>query len=359
VNLPTSARSNLTRALLRPLLVLGLVLLTAAALSLFGIKPPHNRVRMSRGEIFVILVFFGVAGAMAIASLLSLISLLRMILARQWHRDRVRTVTTVIYAALGLGLVGAVLYARFIEPMHLTVHRETIPLADLAAPLRVVLFSDVHTDPRFPIDDRLVEVIGQEHPDLLLFIGDSINTASGARRFRDTLARLQAPVKLAIRGNWDVWYWDDIDLFGGTGFTELSSGWRQLKVRGIPLRVGAHAYVDAWSPEKVVPAPPPGPGPTIFLYHATDYAHVAAQRGIDLYLNGDTHGGQVALPFYGPLLSIGRRGREFSRGLYQVGKTAVIVTPGIGVERSFPLRFLVPPEVTVLDLVPAVSRESW
>jgi predicted MPP superfamily phosphohydrolase len=344
--------------LFRPLLVLGLVLIAAAALSLFGIKPPHHRIRMSRLEIFVILVFFGVTGAVALAALLSIVSLLRMILSRQRRWDCVRTVTTVVYAALGLDMGGVVLYARFIEPMHLTVHRETVPLAGLAAPVRVVVFSDLHTDPRFPIDDRLVEVIGQEHPDLLLFLGDSINTASGAQRFHDILARLQAPVKLAIRGNWDVWYWDDIDLFRGTGFTELSSGWRQLTVRGVPLRVGAHTYVDAWSPERVVPAPPPGPGPTIFLYHATDYAYVAARRGIDLYLNGDTHGGQVALPWYGPLLSIGRRGREFSHGLYQVEQTAVFVTAGIGVERSFPLRFLVPPEVTVLDLVPAVSRES-
>jgi hypothetical protein len=72
--------------------------------------------------------------------------------------------------------------------------------------------------------------------------------------------------------------------------------------------------------------------------------------------DGDTHGGQIAVPLYGALLSIGRRGREFTSGLYHVGKATVVVTPGIGVERGFPFRFLVPPEITVLDLVPAAGK---
>ena len=56
------------------------------------------------------------------------------------------------------------------------------------------------------------------------------------------------------------------------------------------------------------------------------------------------------------MLAMGRKGREFSSGLYHVGPTTVVVTPGIGVERSFPFRFLVPPEITVLDLLPAGSQ---
>jgi uncharacterized protein len=353
MDIPTPTRSSLKRTLLLPLIVLGLVLLAAAVLSLFGIKPPHRRLRLTRVEVFVIISFFGVAGTMALTSLAAGVSLLRLAISPARRRDRVRLIALAVYAAMGVALGGCVLYARYREPMHLTVSRATVPLAGLAAPLRLVAFSDVHSDPRFPIEDQLVEAIEREHPDLLVFLGDSINMSPRAHHFRDTLARLHAPVKLAIRGNWDVWYWWDIDLFGGTGFSELSKGWRQVNVRGVPLRVGAHAFVDDWLPERVVPAPPPGLGPTLFLYHATDYDHVAADRGVDLVLNGDTHGGQVALPFYGPLLSIGRRGREFSRGLYRLGKTNVVVTAGVGVERSLPLRFLVPPEITVLDLVPA------
>jgi predicted MPP superfamily phosphohydrolase len=278
--------------------------------------------------------------------------LLRAIVVRSSRVHRGQRNIALVFLGLGLALGGALLYARYVEPFRLTVRHHTVALAGLTRPLRVVLFSDVHSDPRFPVEDRLVATINGEQPDAIIFLGDALNAEEQDELFRQTLARLQAPTKLAIRGNWDVWFWSDIDLFAGTGFTELTSRWRQVEVRGVPLRVGAHEFVDEWLPAQVVPPPPPGPGPTILLYHATDYAHVAAGQGIDLYLDGDTHGGQIALPFYGPMLSVGRRGREFHRGLYHLGRTTVVVTPGTGVERNLPFRFGVPPEVTVLHLVP-------
>ena len=98
---------------------------------------------------------------------------------------------------------------------------------------------------------------------------------------------------------------------------------------------------------------PPASGLRLLLYHAHDYLEAAAQKGMDLYLCGDTHGGQVALPLYGPLFAIGRFGRRYARGLYEVGGMRAYVTPGLGVEPSFPYRFFVRPRITVVDLVPA------
>lgn len=347
--------SPIRRTLFRSLIVLGLVLGAAGLLTLFGVRAQHSRLRLSRLEVFAIFCFAGAVGALALAALRAGFLLLRSALSPTRLLYRSQRAIAVFYSILGAALVACVLYARYVEPFRLTVHHQTVPLPDLAAPLRFVVFSDVHSDARFPNEDHLVDLINQQEPDVIVFLGDALNKASRAAIFRDTMARLRAPVKLAIRGNWDVWYWWDIDLFAETGFSEIESGWHPIDVHGIPLRVGGHAFVDAWAPRSVLPAPPPGPGPAIFLYHAADYAHVAAERGISLYLDGDTHGGQIAVPLYGALLSIGRRGREFTRGLYHVGKATVVVTPGIGVERGFPFRFVVPPEITVLDLIPAAD----
>ena len=319
---------------------------------MFGVHAQHSRLRLSRPEVFAILCFAGISGALAVAALRAGVVLLLSRGFPSYRLDPARRTIAIVFCIVGITMVACVLYARYVEPFRLTIRRETVALPGLTAPLRLVAFSDVHCDPRFPVEDHLVEVINQQHADVIVFLGDSLNAAAQAGLFSRTLARLQAPVKLAIRGNWDVWYWWDIDLFGDTGFSEIESGWRTIDVHGIPLRVGGHAFVDAWSPKKVLPPPPPGPGPAIFLYHATDYAHVAADNGVSLYLDGDTHGGQIAIPLYGPLLSIGRRGREFTHGLYHLGPATVVVTPGIGVERGFPFRFLVPPEITVLDLIP-------
>ena len=349
---PIPTRSVVRRTLFRCALVAALVLGAAALPPSLGLHAENRRLHLTRAEVFVILAVLGTGAALGLAAVASTALLLRSLLCRSMRLGRAQRNVALVFFGLGLALAGVVLYARYVEPSRLTVRHHTIPLAGLTKPLRVVLFADVHSDPRFPVEDRLVTAIHAEQPDAIFFLGDSLNVEEHAERFRDTLARLHAPAKLAIRGNWDVWFWSDIDLFGGTGFDEISAGWRQVEVAGVPLRVGGHEFVDHWLPDQVLPPPPAGPGPAIFLYHATDYAHVAAARDVDLYLDGDTHGGQIALPLYGPFLSIGRRGREFVRGLYRVGRTALVVTPGIGVERKVPLRFGVPPEITVLHLVP-------
>jgi uncharacterized protein len=76
----------------------------------------------------------------------------------------------------------------------------------------------------------------------------------------------------------------------------------------------------------------------------------------DLLLAGDTHGGQIRLPGIGPLLRIRRWSGDFVHtGLHELpGGLRMYVSQGVGMEGgSVPrVRFLVPPEIAVLDLVP-------
>jgi predicted MPP superfamily phosphohydrolase len=254
---------------------------------------------------------------------------------------------------MGCLWVSAFLWARLIEPLWIETHEQRLVLPALNAPMRVVVFSDTHSDSRFDVDDRLAERINRLEPDVIIFLGDALSTGDRAPNFRTALTAMRARhAKLAIRGNWDVWYWGDVDLFGGTGFQELHNGWHLIAAGSNRLRVSGHAFVDPWAPNEVVPPPPAGDGPAILLYHANDYVHRAAEVGVDLYLCGDTHGGQLAIPLWGALFSVGRQGRDFVRGLYRVGKMQAYVTRGIGVEHGFPYRFGVRPEITVLDLRP-------
>ena len=75
---------------------------------------------------------------------------------------------------------------------------------------------------------------------------------------------------------------------------------------------------------------------------------------MNLYLCGHTHGGQVALPFYGALVTLSRQGKKFEAGKYTIGKTLLYVNRGIGLEAwpAPPVRFLVRPEIAVFDIKP-------
>ncbi len=67
-----------------------------------------------------------------------------------------------------------------------------------------------------------------------------------------------------------------------------------------------------------------------------------------LVLSGHTHGGQVRLPFVGPLW-LPPGGRKYVEGLFQLGTTQLYVSRGIG-SVGAPVRFNCRPEITLFTL---------
>lgn len=66
---------------------------------------------------------------------------------------------------------------------------------------------------------------------------------------------------------------------------------------------------------------------------------------INIILAGNTHGGQVRLPFLGPVLNLFGKRIKYDQGLFRLGKPQLYVNRGIGWS-IFPIRFMCPPEIT-------------
>jgi len=98
---------------------------------------------------------------------------------------------------------------------------------------------------------------------------------------------------------------------------------------------------------------PPGEF-SLLLYHYPDILGEAATRHIDLYCAGHTHGGQVALPLYGALVTLSQFGKRYEAGLYRQTETWMYVNRGIGMEGGYAprVRFWSAPELTVIDISP-------
>jgi uncharacterized protein len=277
-------------------------------------------------------------------------------LARATRRARV---AVYLVAALGIGCAA---YARWIEPYWPDVtHVELVTdkLGSDAGRIRIAHISDVHSDPEERLEGRLPDLVAGESPDLIVFTGDSINAPEGAANFRRLMSRLAAIAPTyAVRGNWDVWYWNAIDLFGGTGVTELDG-----KAVRVPLGRGPRQGPELWIAgvaagsagqiPRVLASIPHG-ALSVLLHHYPDEIGAAAGQ-VDLYCAGHTHGGQVALPFYGALVTLSRFGKRYESGLHREGSTWLYVNRGIGMEGGGAprVRFFARPEITIIELRPA------
>ena len=94
-----------------------------------------------------------------------------------------------------------------------------------------------------------------------------------------------------------------------------------------------------------------------------------AADGFGLLLAGHTHGGQVCLPGFGPLVTNCGIGRSQARGLHQypadpgdpaagrgsADRPWLHVSAGLGTSPWAPVRFCCRPEATLLTLVPRIS----
>jgi predicted MPP superfamily phosphohydrolase len=266
---------------------------------------------------------------------------------------RLRWVRRIVLALALLGLV-CFAYAWKVEPRWLEVTHTRITTTKLARPVRIVHISDVHSDPEPRLEDRLPEVIAAQRPDVIVFTGDALNEPGGLDNFRTLMKRLAAIAPTyAVRGNWDVWYWSGLDLFGGTGVVELidvavraSLPGTELWIAGVP--VGHERQIPR------VLASVPESALDVLLFHYPDEIEQASALGVDVYLAGHTHGGQVALPWYGALITYSKFDKRFEAGRYQVGPTTLYVNRGIGMEggNAPRVRFCARPEIAVIDLVP-------
>jgi hypothetical protein len=265
------------------------------------------------------------------------------------------------------------LYATWIEPFRVRVVRRTmrVPGAAEARPLRIVHLSDIHFEGRSPRERRLERLLATYAPDVVLITGDYLNLSSvydpvAQQGIRELLAGIHAPRGIyAITGSPVV----DVEGIVPEIFEGLPIRW--LDDEAVSLQLDAetlwllgirNTYREARDTNALrqVAASVPEDDTRILLYHTPDLMPVAAELGIDLYLCGHTHGGQIRLPFYGALATSSKWGKRYERGPYREGKTTLYVSPGLGVEGlgAPRARFLARPEIIVWDLKPGDDDDA-
>jgi predicted MPP superfamily phosphohydrolase len=270
-------------------------------------------------------------------------------------------------SAAGLGLAA---YAGTHGRHEFEIVNRIFPIANLPDSFqnfRIVQLSDIHlvefTEAWFL--EEMVRHVNALHPDLVLLTGDFVSHGprSNETSWRaagvcaEVLSGLTAPQRYGILGNHDV----------GVGPSHVIG---PLQAHGTPVLVNSHVAIERgsgriWlagvdaieggSPEieQSIPADPRAP--VLFLCHEPDFADAVVRHPrfplIDLMLSGHSHGGQIRLPFVGPLI-LPPLGKKYFEGLYRLGHMQLYVNRGLGTV-GLPFRLNCAPEITQITLVRA------
>ncbi|WP_347313054.1 metallophosphoesterase [Defluviimonas sp. SAOS-178_SWC] len=285
---------------------------------------------------------------------------------------------------LGLFLAGLFTsaYGFFIEPaLRLRVKRWRIaPAHWTAGPLRIAVVADVHMGEPFLTLKRLQQVVARTNAlgaDLIVILGDLeaghrfITKKVSMEATAAVLAQLTAPLGVhAILGNHDWWH-DRAAQARGGGPNRIAG---ILRAAGIPVlqndavKLGEGSATGPFWLAGLEDQLAIGIGPMIFrglhdlrgtlskltddapailLAHEPDIFPEVPDR-IALTLSGHTHGGQVRLFGWSPVVP-SEYGNRFAYGHVREGGRDLIVSGGIGCS-ILPVRLGVVPEITLIEV---------
>ena len=256
------------------------------------------------------------------------------------------------------------LWAFWFEPASLRVVSTSLQVSRWPATcrdLRVVVLTDLHVGSPYIGIDKLKAIVARanaQKPDLVLLPGDFVIQGVAGGHFVPpesaaiVLAALHAPMGVyAVLGNHDHW------LSAARVQAALeSNGIPVLEDRSVRIRRGACALslvgVSDFNEgqhdvQRALQGVPAGAAVLAFTHNPDVFPSIPSR--VPLTIAGHTHGGQVYLPGIGRPIVPSEFGQRYAIGHVREGGRDLFVSSGVGTS-ILPVRFLVPPEITVLEI---------
>lgn len=305
-------------------------------------------------------------------------------------------------ATLGGAAAGSLAFAGYafgVEPhrLHLRQYALTPPAWPRDLSLKIAALADIHACEPWMDLERLEQIVSETNAlgaDLVVLLGDYAAAHRFVTRFMHppewaaVLAKLRAPLGVhAIMGNHD--WWDDLDaqqtgvgpVLGHVALERV--GIKVYENHAVRLQKDGRPFWLAGLGDQIALRPRKRQGrrhfqgvddlpgtlarvtddaPVILLAHEPDIFPRVPER-VALTLSGHTHGGQVRVFGYSPVVPSRYRNRYAyghvveARAVPQPTPRHLIVSGGLGCSLA-PIRFGVPPEIVLVELGASARTSS-
>lgn len=266
----------------------------------------------------------------------------------------------VIYGLAALSVATMVSIYGLWNANNLKISNVDIEMKGLQKPVKAAHLTDTHLGHIRGAGNlqNIVNEINKQDVDVVFFTGDLLDSKIQLKEEAMVpLKNLDAPIYF-VEGNHDEYTGVSaikkyLRSIGVNVLENEVTKWGELQIIGLTFMV---ADGDAVSPH----ANPDGPNikkvlsnlvidkskPTILLHHGPDGIKYAREAGVDLYLSGHTHAGQLW-----PITHIANLMFEVNRGLRDFNGTKVYVNQGTGTFGP-PMRVGTDSELAIINLKP-------
>lgn len=287
------------------------------------------------------LYVLAVVGLPIIGLILAIVKIVRP--PEDWpDRFRMAGVALAFMAPAAVGI-----WATHIEPNRLTTKEASLDVAGIEETVVIGVLADIQTDRFGEFERNAVEAVMAGDPDIIVVAGDMTQVdedeyASIEPDAVEMLSELDAPFGVfMIQGNTDPSERSVRQLAELSGITPLLDDIVEVDVRGQRVRLGGIRWPNNRRAGALGVSERFAEGSSIdtldiLLSHSPDgIFNLPIDAPIDLMISGHTHGGQISIPFYGPIWNVTELpNRVAGGGLHDVRGVFVYVSTGVGVQRG-------------------------
>ncbi|USN57657.1 MAG: metallophosphoesterase [Candidatus Peribacteria bacterium] len=237
---------------------------------------------------------------------------------------------------------------------------QTFTISGLTQPITAVHLTDTHFGHARGLAEaqKIARMINEINPDLVFFTGDMFDSRRALHEdIFATFAQIQAPIYF-IEGNHDVHV--DVEAIkqamrdhSVTVLENETAQFGELTIIGLNHMAAdaqtrnVHVHDMTHTVQSVLEELAPDPNaPTVLLHHSPDGLQHAAAAGVDLFLAGHTHAGQLF-----PITLLAKQLFTYNRGHYVVNGMDAYICSGTGTFGPV-VRVATRSEICVLELVP-------
>lgn len=292
--------------------------------------------------------------------------------AQQKTRRQKKIVLVIIFGLLILGMIAVSAYRGV---TCLTVESYPVPCR-VSEGVRIMHLTDLHSREFGEENERLVELVTAQAPDLIFMTGDMLDSKDAGPEV--VLALIEelsqiAPVYYSQGNHEKQWEKENGVLLEASlteaGATVLDCAYADVTVNGQELRIGGY-YGYYRVPHMIHNDPAVQAFENAFFDEFEDthrlkllLCHIPTawadwnyidKYPVDIVFSGHYHGGMIRIPFVGGLVApyVGLF-PEYTQGVFEGEQATCVLSTGLGTSMGIP-RINNLPEIVVVDIVPSV-----